>query len=310
MGNQIQDGQPTRANKAEQNIAAYRRLLREYLEVASVVIDATISAPVNPKTNDRSARFSDAMARVVIPMLRATGISCTSIETLSKTPLFQTRDCYSIARSIVESVINMVFILAEGEEEADRAYRHYQQKSYRDLHRTSRAGEWTFELRFEGIEHPNIPEDLEAAIQEFTSRRGKEKNWTDLSVEERVGRIGARFGKEVQIPIHAAVIGVYRHASEVLHGTLFGACHDLGLTIPGKGPANVEQVRTLVLTHLEFLLFCVVASIGAFFIAFDKAYDIPEMREVTDQLNSELWKIATAGKSGGMTLGSFRREDE
>ena len=83
---------------------------------------------------------SSPTARVLFPMLWATGNTCAGLERISEAVHF--RESYVLGRGLVESVVNMLFIVAEGDEAARRAERHASQKAFRDLDRLSKvAGE-------------------------------------------------------------------------------------------------------------------------------------------------------------------------
>lgn len=216
--------------------------------------------------------------RLVLPaMLQAMGSSSGTLIRLSDEPGLQSRDCFSICRSIVELGVNICYILAEGDSAASRALRHSNQKAVRDLKRESRVGPQTIRMAASGLEDLDLPDEVEASLDEFTSRSGREKGWVDLSIDDRCARIGELLGEEVLTPLHWARFAVYRHSSEILHGTFFGAAFFLGLTDPSGPPENPgDMVERIASQHLMVLL-AAVLSIEAVVSAMHVVFDDPEM---------------------------------
>jgi hypothetical protein len=82
----------------------------------------------------------------MFPMLDAIEESTGSLLELVRTR--RIRDCYVIARVIFETSVNACFLLAAGEEMAERAWRHVKQKSLRDLDRTFHIAEEKMTLKW------------------------------------------------------------------------------------------------------------------------------------------------------------------
>ena len=236
--------------------------------------------------------------RIVFTMIHMTGISAHSVLKLTEEPTLQTRDCYPIARSIVESVVNIAFILAQGRQAAERADRHAQQKAYRDLKRKSSAGGWTVTIGSDVTLSPEDEDHMSALAAEFTTSRGHEKrNWTDENLTNRINAAAKRFPETSVMLLHAAVFNIYRHASEVLHGTYFAAMHFWGLTDFGRpNPKNRNDLLHTLSEHqfsvlmstifaLTALLECVGDYVGApelvekARIELDRLRDLPLIKE-------------------------------
>lgn len=174
--------------------------------------------------------------------------------------LGRARDCYVIARTVFETVINCCFILASDEEVAQRARRHAEQKTFRDLHRELTISGKTLVVRAAG-KSENLPEEasLKEALAEFTSKKGHEITpWTPENLVQRIEAVGAAYGEDVQLELQFALFGLYRHASEIIHGTLFGALFSLGFTTPGGPPASIEELAK----HRQGLLSLVLLMAG------------------------------------------------
>jgi len=269
--------------------------LRSALAKHVRLLDGLIAALIQHKSATALRSEEEAvpgeLGSVLAPMLQAAGSSSGTLISLSKAPGLHTRDCYTIARSIVEVSINACFIIAEGPAAAERAMRHARQKSYRDLKRESVVGDNIIWLFHTGASDPENIEGLREAIDEFTSAAGREKGWTDLSVDARMARVGSRFGESVITPLHWARFAVYRHSSEILHGTLFGALYFFGHTTP-KRPSSVEEfTESLGQQHMMILLACILA-LSAVVKCFHAAYGFSRALEATQRIVKGLDQLA------------------
>lgn len=112
---------------------------------------------------------------------------------------------------------------------AERAIRHAQQKMHRNLNRESKIGKQIFKVVFSGKDDFSDARQLKESLNEFTSKKGREKDWTDLNIEQRIEVIGKAFGDSVLGHLHFSKFLNYRYASEILHGTHFGTCYTIGL---------------------------------------------------------------------------------
>lgn len=219
--------------------------------------------------------------RIVFTMIHMAGISAHSVLKLTEEPSLQTRDCYPIARSIVESVVNVVFILAQGREAAERADRHAQQKAYRDLKRKSTAGGWTMTIGSDVKLSPDDEGHMSALVAEFTTSRGREKrDWTDESVTDRIDTAAKRFPEALVMLLHAAMFNIYRHASEVLHGTYFAAMHFWGLTTIGRpSPKDRGDLLRTLSEHQFSVLMSTIFALTALLECAGDYVGTPELVE-------------------------------
>jgi hypothetical protein len=210
-------------------------------------------------------------------MLQALGSSSNTLLCLSDEPGLQSRDCFSVCRSIVELAVNVCYICAEGDGAAKRAERHAEQTAIRDLDRESSVGGQTIRLRFSAVESMETPKELAKSIDEFTSLSGREKGWIDLSIDARCERVGQVLGTGVLTPLHGARFAVYRHSSEILHGTFFSAVFFMGLADPKGAPASPDQwIERISGQHLMVLMAAVLALV-AVAKAMAVAAEVPEL---------------------------------
>ena len=269
--------------------------LRTTVSQLTRLLDALIAVTINLDST-KSLRREDTpvpnpLAQVLPAMLQAAGSSSHTLTLLSEAPGLQTRDCYSIARSVIEIAVNICYIIAEGSPAADRALRHARQKMYQDLERESKIGDKIIRLTFsDRLDTSTVP-GLKAEIAEFTSRTGREKGWVDLSIDERIEAAGQKLGDSVLTSLHFARFMIYRHSSEVLHGTLFSALYFFGITTPSTQPRTQDKTLESVGQQHMLILIATVFALSAVIEAFHRAYGFAEAKERSKSLLDGLHDI-------------------
>lgn len=272
-------------------ITAFRSTLGEHVSLINKIIAVTVNHPSVSSFRLEKELVDPGIASALAPMLQAVGSSSSTLISLSETAGLHTRDCYSIARSIIEASINICFILAEGPPAASKAMRHAHQKAYRDLERQSIIDKSIIQLAFSGKPDPESIDDLDSELQEFTSARGREKGWTDLSVDARIAEAGKRLGHSVLNSLHMARFAVYRHSSEVLHGTLFSALYFLGTTSPRESHRSFEEFCENIGQQHMLILLAGVLALSATVEAFHRKYGFADVYNDSRNLIAKLRKI-------------------
>ena len=245
------------------------------------IVDAMIAAAMEhpaalPGLKKHFSRRPESRG-VMLAMLQALGSSANTLLGLSAAPGLQSRDCFSVCRSLIELSVNICYILAEGESAALQAQRHAYQKAFRDLERESAVGDQTIQLRSSALDGFEIPVELQKSLEEFTSGSGREKGWTDLSIDQRSERIGEVLGSKVLTPLHWARFAVYRHSSEILHGTFFGAVFFMGLTAPDGGPTDPDDWLEKISGQHLMIVMSAVLSILAVVRAVNVSLEAPDL---------------------------------
>jgi hypothetical protein len=135
------------------------------------------------------------------------------------------------------------------------------------LDRSIEAGGIKIAIRWSGTDElkRKFPE-LESLLGEFASAKGKEiTKWTAESEHQKIESIARKYGDGVGSYLLMGMAVIYRHSSEIAHGTLFGESWHLGFTAPGDYPQDLEQLnlgpRKRATTMLASLGFCVFALI-------------------------------------------------
>ncbi|MEH3108305.1 MAG: DUF5677 domain-containing protein [Sphingomonas fennica] len=160
--------------------------------------------------------------RIPMLMLQAVGISVHSVLALTTTRGMAIRDCFGICRSAVETTVNAAFICVGGVDEANRSYRYMRQKRWRDLNREGTIADLRISTSRDIEQTVADFPGLQEALNEFSDPKGREKrSWTSLSIEQRIAAI-SEVSRRAAIAFGSAVFGIYRPASELLHGSYYG----------------------------------------------------------------------------------------
>ena len=271
-------------------IQRIRSVLRDHVRLLDGLIAALLDHRPSLRLRTEDAAVPAAVASALAPMIQAAGSSSNTVILLSDSPGLQTRDCYSVGRSVVEIAINICFILAEGEPAAEQAARHARQKAYRDLERESVIGDNVIRLMYDGAPDPSTIERLQEDLDEFTSGSGREKGWTAISVDDRIARVGTHLGQSIVTSLHWARFALYRHSSEILHGTLFGALFFFGQTSPSPPKSLREFSESIGQQHMMILLACVLA-LSAVVESFHSVYGFSSAQEESQRLVKSLGEI-------------------
>lgn len=247
-------------------IARVQALIEQQLKLLTLSLFICDKGSADFSDEELVCSLSEKMRTVVVPMSLAGGQSIGTILQSTQKRGIPVRDCFPIARSVVETLINAAYVLAGSEPLAEKAIRHTQQKFYRDLDKKVGRGE--YELRITATPKPSVTDQagLKAAIEEFTTARGREKSWTDDSVPMRIEKIGQALGAAPASGFLGAYALVYADSSEIIHGSLFGI--QLFYRGRAKPPENVEEFRSLTAQHLEGILLAVFLALNSYLRAF------------------------------------------
>lgn len=168
------------------------------------------------------------------------------------------RDSYVIVRVIYETSLNACFILTAPDTLALRASRHAKQKALRNVIRAIEvAGETIFKVQIESAEEILQHPEHRKWLEEFTTKSGREiSSWTPENVPQRLDAIYRKFGPADSRGLMFGLL-LYRHASEIAHGTLFGTLFSWGameLGTPLNSSGDMAKFRQKELQHLMKLV--------------------------------------------------------
>lgn len=230
-------------------------------------------------------------------MLQAVGVSIHSVLALTAKRSMAIRDGFAIARSAVETAINAAFISSEGDPIAERAIRHMRQKRWRDLKRETQIGDLQITAsRDIGAQVDEFP-GLQEALDEFTRpKRGTEiREWTDVSLENRIASV-SKISRRGGIALGSAFFGIYRPASELLHGSYYGV--NFFWQGSREAPARTREdfAHLWVMEHFALLLSCLFLSVTGAIDTFSKVHGLTEHGARQDVLSRQL-QILVEGMS-------------
>lgn len=267
---------------SEAALIPVREALTGFIKLLNVLISACGEGSWTSAELTRGIDVPPPCNTVVALLLQAQGASSDTLLVLSRRGALKARDCFAVVRSVVELAVNTCYIIALGPAAAERALRHAKQKQFRNLTRSSTFGSTKIEVHGPTLKG-TVPAELESAVVEFTSARGREKPWIDLSVDQRILRVEELRPRAAQA-LHWAGFGVYGMASEVLHGSLYSVSEFFGVPHTRTG----DQVRRHVAGELELVLVSASAAALAVIEAFDAAYGFPEMQTLANEFWSEM----------------------
>jgi hypothetical protein len=279
-------------------IKSLRGIVDRQVRVLNEVLAVLVNHETAKQLRDEQEPIEDDVAGALFPILQAVGSSTHTVITLSKNVGLQTRDCITIARTIVEGGINACYIIAEGEPAARQASKHARQKSFLDLQRESRVGGEVIRLACSKRPEPDKIAGLQDDIDEFTSRAGREKGWTDLGVDDRLKVIGSKLDGTVMTLLHGARFAIYRHSSEIIHGTLFGALFFLGRTSGSSAKSPDNAMEHIGQQHM-LVLFSILCTIAAVVEAMHRRYGFAKSHEKALVLWDEVKKLSYFAQEQG-----------
>jgi hypothetical protein len=275
---------------APQNYGEHKEVLRSYILAQTRILDFTIhSLSTGEGIEDKDALEArrDVVSTILL-MIQAMGISCHSIHKLTAEFDMSIRDCLSIARSIAETAVNVSYIIAGGTKTATSARRHALSKSYRDMERSGSLGSFKFRVEISGSKpDPSTIDGMKEALAEFTNANGREiRDWTPDNLDRRIDLIRQTFG-DVALNFAGSNIAIYRHASEIIHGTYFGVVFFWtgGL---GKAATNRREFEYLYLTnHFLMVFMAVFFGVMGVIEIISAAFKIPTLLSASNELLAE-----------------------
>lgn len=253
------------------------RTLEARVQIVNALIAFLIKDPSGISLRKETEPIPDVMVVVLAPLLQAMGSSTNSLLKLSDAPL-KTRDCFSISRSVVELGANICYIIAKGQDAAERGITHARQKAFRDLTRESQIGSETINFGVSASLNLSATPGLAEEIAQFTSNKGREKNWTDENIDQRIAAAG-QLSKRILSALHYAHVVVYRYSSEILHGTYFGTRYLFGRMLPNEKPNSPADLLEYLGEQLMMVLMATGLAHQAVTDAFHIRYGFAAAKE-------------------------------
>lgn len=222
--------------------------------------------------------------------------SLESLSLLSK--VNKMRDCYAISRMIYETVINVLYISATNFEAMEDMIKYTDEKSKHDSARSITTDKEAVFITFDGEKH-----SVGFTKNNPIKMKGDPRSWTNQNIDKRINIINKKYGDTVSRFLQLAHLTIYRTSSDIIHGTLYGARHMLGIvnqkdstfSLEGMITHNHSVIITLMLTVSQ----CIYSIIYAFnkeikgIDKFEKEYEkllqeyLKEGQEVLSKVKTE-----------------------
>lgn len=155
-------------------------------------------------------------------------------------------ESFILARSLIEKIINYLYLLYCDDEEYSNYLAYSKQKQFRMQNRSISIGELKVEIKrldFDSVDLSKNAE-LKEAIEKFTSERGREiTRWSSSSLSDRLSVIAPKIGSDISY-LMLSVLGIYENASEAVHGTLYGVAFNIGLW-QGRIPSTKGELSKM-----------------------------------------------------------------
>lgn len=235
----------------------------------------------------------------------ALGISLMSMFETSRSILLlcrnNVRDSYALSRTLLDTTLNMALYSIDNNL-VDKALRHAQQKSFRDIFRRIDLNDYAIKSDLKNIEGIVIPNKLKEAYHEFTSNKGKElRNWSDESktnVFKKIQIVKKEIGEDIGNVLNFCLFSIYRHASEIIHGTLFGTFYGFGFElVNGIGVKNSEEYQNYIFQMNSHLMSVLNLLLESTLKIVNSCYPIIEIIEHSRSLNNELNEMTKLSSS-------------
>ncbi|VVE12223.1 hypothetical protein PMO31116_02667 [Pandoraea morbifera] len=210
------------------------------------------------------------------PLLDSIDESADSLAMLIR--LQRLRDSYVLSRVIYETAVNVCFLLVDPGPLSERAYSHARQKSLRNLTRAIKvAGTLIFKFEPEGAKQFLNQSTHKTWLTEFTSKSGREiTSWTPENVQQRLDAIYLKFGESKTRGLAFGLL-IYRNASEIAHGTLFGTLFSWGAMEVGHPLCSKDDIGKFRRKELRHMMKLVSYSLESLIRVVSSVMDEPDV---------------------------------
>jgi len=105
------------SNQRRETFIQLREVIGRVLKILNILLG--VLADVNPINKKRTEKYEipPLEESVITPMINSAASTCSTILNLSQEIGLKTKDCYSLARSVVELSINICYIIVNGKKQ-------------------------------------------------------------------------------------------------------------------------------------------------------------------------------------------------
>ena len=202
-------------------------------------------------------------------------------------------ECFMLARSVVERIITILYLLICEDEEFERFNVYTKQKAVRMMSREVELNELKVVLKASNYEEMLNNPEVQEALGMFTGPKGgKITRWNTKNLDEMLDSI-ANHGLDVRY-LMLAKLAIYDEASEALHGTIYGSIFHTGVFTTGV-PSEKSELEKTWCSQLSMLLLSLGTCMSSLFKGINNKYPIEEL---VNESNSIL-KGIKRGKNTG-----------
>jgi len=225
---------------------------------------------------------SDSRWKVVVPQLWAIQKSCGSVYFLSEKE--QLIGCVVVSRCILEGAINVAYICGAGQPAAEKARRHALQKKYRDMRLYSELKKSYLSESVPDISSLLDDDEFREIIDEFSTKKGHElPYWTPLSLHDRINKIEEYYGRRIAGFFRFCTSAIFRHSSELLHGTYYGALYALGEAPVSQNARSPDDIRRWTRENISTTMLLMIGLLDQIIGVLDTEVGIAEIHNNSDE---------------------------
>ncbi len=193
--------------------------------------------------------------------------SLNTLSILSK--INKMRDCYAISRMIYETTINVLYIAATEFEAMEEMIKYTEEKS---KHEATRSIAIDKETVFSAYDKKK------GHVIGFTKNnpfkmKGDPRTWTNVNIERRINTINKKYGDTVSRFLQLSHLTIYRTSSDIIHGTLYGARHMLGMVNKTDNTFSIEGMMEHDFSVIITLMLSISQCTYSILYAFSKEID-------------------------------------
>ncbi len=202
------------------------------------------------------------------------------------------KDALPISRSVVEACINIAYILSVGSSATENAIDHAITKGFRKLDTSSGTGKHKISIKCtKSIE---VNENLEQKLEAFSTKKGFQKDWTDLSVPKRIIKIEESFGSKHATTLNGAYLMVYSDASEIVHGSYFGSLLSSGMQPFGNTPKDLAEFKKAQERNMESSLLASFLVLHGMLNIFAEHFEFKHLKSKLEENFKGFTELVTA----------------
>lgn len=175
--------------------------------------------------------------KILLASMCTTG---TALKELSDNPQYFFNEAVMLGRSFLEKGVNFCYLQVCDDEERKRFLLHPFYRMYHNADRSKYADELKLSLSFTGKDELKKIQRVQDALECFSETNHK-KAWSERNLDEKIGFIAKNSKLEIGILLLNS-ISIYSHASEALHGSLYGCALATGAYFPDVDSSDQSEV--------------------------------------------------------------------